>query len=58
MRENGEIVDMEEQMPELIDDTENDDGGTSGDQSSQPLITFGQACLNDTGTPLKILVKV
>ena len=41
--ENGEIVDMEEQMPELVDNTENDDSGTSGDQQSQPLITFGQA---------------
>ena len=32
IRENGELVDMEEQMPELVDDTENDDSGTSGDQ--------------------------
>ena len=40
---------MEEQMPELVDDTENDDSGTSGDQQSQPLITFGQAHLNDMG---------
>ena len=32
VRENGEIVDMEEQMPELVDDTENDDSSTSGDQ--------------------------
>ena len=39
---------MEEQMPELVDDTEND-SGTSGDQRSQPLITFGQVCLNDMG---------
>ena len=30
IRENGEIVDMEEQMPELVDDTENDDSGASG----------------------------
>ena len=37
---------MEEQMP---DDTENDDSGTSGDQQSQPLITFGQAHLNNMG---------
>ena len=49
IREDGEIVDMEEQMPELVDDTENDDSGTSGDQQSQPLITFGQAHLNDMG---------
>ena len=49
IRENGEIVDMEEQMPELVDDIENDDSGTSGDQQSQPLITFGQAHLNDMG---------
>ena len=31
IRENGEIVDMKEQMPELVDD-ENDDSSTSGDQ--------------------------
>ena len=49
IRENGEIVDMEEQMPELVDDTENDDSSTSGDQWAQPLITFGQAHLNDMG---------
>ena len=49
IRENGEIVDMEEQMPELVDDTENDDSSTSGDQQSQPLITFGQAHLNNMG---------
>ena len=48
-RENGEIVDMEEQMPELVDDTENDDSGANGAQQSQPLITFGQACLNNMG---------
>ena len=47
IRENGEIVDMEEQMPELVDNTEDDDSGASGDQQSQPLISFGQACLND-----------
>ena len=29
IRENGEIMDMEEQMPELVDDTENDDSGAS-----------------------------
>ena len=48
-RENEKIVDMEEKMPELVDDTENDENGTSGDQQSQPLITFRQACLNDMG---------
>ena len=42
-------MDMEEQMPELVDDTENDDSGTSGDQQSQPLIPFGQAHLNNMG---------
>ena len=36
-------------MPELVDDTENDNSGTSGDQQSQPLITFGQAHLNNMG---------
>ena len=49
IRENGEIVDMEEQIPELVDDNENDDSGTSGEQQSQPLITFGQVHLNDMG---------
>ena len=34
---------MEEQMPELVDDTANDNSGASGDQQSQPLITFRQA---------------
>ena len=32
IRQNREIVDMEEQIPELVDDTENDDSCTSGDQ--------------------------
>ena len=45
------MVDMEEQMPELVDDTENNDSSTSGGQQSQPLITFGQACLNNMGAP-------
>ena len=49
IRENGEIVDMEEQVPELVDDTDNDDSSTGGDQQSQPLITFGQVHLNDMG---------
>ena len=40
---------MEEQMPELVDDTENNDSSASGGQQSQPLITFGQACLTDMG---------
>ena len=39
IRENGEIVEVEEQMPELVDIS--DDGDTNGDQQS--LITFGQA---------------
>ena len=43
IREAGEIVDMKEQMPELVDDTENNDSGANGGQQSQPLITFGQA---------------
>ena len=46
--ENGEIVDVEEQMPELVDDTENDDSSANGGQS-QPLITFGQVHLNNMG---------
>ena len=40
---------MEEQMPELVDDTGYDDSSTSGGQQSQPLITFGQVCLNNIG---------
>ena len=39
---NGEIVDMEEQIPELVENVENDDSDASGGQQSQPLITFGQ----------------
>ena len=37
-------------MPELVDDTENDNSSASGGQQWQPLITFGQACLNNMGT--------
>ena len=40
---------MEEQMPELVDDTENDDSRASGGQQSQLLITFRQARLNNMG---------
>ena len=40
---------MEEQMPELVDDTENDDSSASGGQQSQPFITFGQECLHNMG---------
>ena len=29
IRENGEIMDMEEHMPELVENVENDDNGTS-----------------------------
>ena len=45
IRENGEIVDVEKQMPELVDIS--DDGDTNGHQ--QPLITFGQARLTNMG---------
>ena len=45
IRKNGEIVEVEEQMPELVDIS--DDGYTNGDQ--QPLITFGQARLTNMG---------
>ena len=48
IRENGEIVDMEEQISDLVEN-ENDDSGTNKGQQSQPLITFGQACLNNMG---------
>ena len=37
IRENGEIVDMKEQMPELVDDSENEDSSTRVNQQSQPL---------------------
>ena len=43
IRENGEIVDMEEQIPELVENVENNDSSTSRGQQPQPLITFGQA---------------
>ena len=46
---------MEEQMPELVDDTDSDDSGTGGDQQSQPLITFGQARLNNMGVTTESL---
>ena len=45
IRENGEIVEMEEQMPELVDIS--DDGDINGAQ--QPLITFGQVQLTNMG---------
>ena len=47
--ENGKIVDMEEQVPELVENNENDDSSESGGQQSQPLITFGQVQLNNMG---------
>ena len=47
IRDNGKMVDMEEQMPELVENVENDDSGTSGGQQLQPLITFRQAHLNN-----------
>ena len=50
IREDGEIMDMEEQMPELVDDSENEVNSTRENQQSQPLITFGQAQLNNMGT--------
>ena len=49
---------MEEQMPELVENVENDDSRASGGQQSQPLITFGQMHLKIWGPSLKILVKV
>ena len=38
-----------DRAPELVDDTENDDSSTSGDQQLEPLITFGQVHLNNMG---------
>ena len=49
IRENGKMMDMEEQMPELVDDSENKDSSTSVNQQSQPLRTFGLARLNNMG---------
>ena len=46
---------MEQQMPGLVDDTENDDSGASGGQQSQPLITFGQVSLNNMGATIENL---
>ena len=40
---------MEEHAPELVENVEKNDSGASGDQQSQPLITFGQAHLNNMG---------
>ena len=55
IRENGEIVDMVEQMPDLVDDTENDDSCTNGGKQLQPLITFEQVHLNNMGTTTETL---
>ena len=45
IRENGETEEVEEQIPELVDIS--DDGDTNGDQQS--LITFGQVQLTNMG---------
>ena len=45
IREIGETEEVEEQIPELVDIS--DDGNTNGDQ--QTLITFGQAQLTNMG---------
>ena len=49
VREDGEIMDMEEQMPELVDEI------VRVNQQSQPLITFGQVRLNNMGATTKNL---
>ena len=50
IRQNGEMMDMEEQMPKLVDDSENEDSSTSSvNQQSQPFRTFGQVRLNNMG---------
>ena len=49
---------MEEQMPELVENVENDDSGASGGQQSQTLITFGQVRLNNMGATTENLVTV
>ena len=45
IRENGETEEVEEQIPELVDIS--DDGDANGDQ--QTLITFGQARITNMG---------
>ena len=47
--ENWEIMDMEERIPELVDDSENEVSSTKENQQSQPLRIFGQAQLNKMG---------
>ena len=49
IREDGEMVDMEEQVAELVENVENDDSSASGGQQPQPLITFGQVQINNMG---------
>ena len=49
IRENGETMDMEEQMPELVDDSENEVSSIRESQQSQALRIFGQAQLNNMG---------
>ena len=49
IRENWEIMDMEEQMPELVDGSENEVSSTRESQQSQPLRIFGQVQLNNMG---------
>ena len=51
IRENGEIVEVEEQIPELVDISDN--GDTNGDQ--QPLITFRKAQLTNMGDTTETL---
>ena len=36
-------------MPQLVDDSENEDRSTRVNQQSQPLTTFGQVQLNNMG---------
>ena len=45
IRENGETEEVEEEIPELVDIS--DDGDANGDQ--QTLITFGQARITNMG---------
>ena len=55
IRENGEIMDMEEQMPELVDDSENEVSSTRENQQPQALRTFGQARSNNMGATTETL---
>ena len=49
IRENGQTMDMEEEMPELVGDSENEVSSTRESQQSQPLRIFWTGILNNMG---------